>query len=596
MAPATPSHPVARRFALALVLLSGASAAPLAAPRPAVADSVATERYRDKNWKFSLLTFREWEQVPLVTKGSEPTDLFDDCLVARFAERQGGRAPGLLRIFRMVNGSAGGRPAITGESPAKPASPPIPPSVPPIPPAPTPPAPGAPPAPPSSSRGGAGEARPKNMVELIEGYLAQRMQLESRLLAKGEKDIRSKDGVPGRLWLVDAPRAAFFAIAIFEKDGTEVGLLFGADGATKKKFEAPFVTGCRSFRWFDDRAEDADGLPQLDGLKISPRKRREIETGLVEGWDVVVSPKKNYVVVYDTKGRTNTPLAKMIAERIEQIRAQVYEVQFPPSGPIDAVSVVRLCGGAAQYRHYGGPPGSAGYWNDDSEELVFYDASPKREADDDTLAVLYHEAFHQYIYYSVGKVAPHSWFNEGHGDYYAGARYTEKKFVIRPFAWRVPVVKAALQAGPCDFDVVSRRGEMVRKWDRSSRGYSPLSQLVEMDQGEYYAYPSVSYAQGWSLVYFLREVVPKNPAWNAKWGKILTTYFDTLKSEVKRIEAEEAAAAEASKAKAGGDGTGMGGGNPAPGTPTTPTPTPGAPTPGAPTLPPSSPAPPRDPG
>ena len=57
-----------------------------------------------------------------------------------------------------------------------------------------------------------------------------------------------------------------------------------------------------------------------------------------------------------------------------------------------------------------------------------------------TLAVLYHEAFHQYIYYSVGKVAPHSWFNEGHGDYYAGARYADKKFTIRPFAWRVPAV------------------------------------------------------------------------------------------------------------------------------------------------------------
>ena len=39
----------------------------------------------------------------------------------------------------------------------------------------------------------------------------------------------------------------------------------------------------------------------------------------------------------------------------------------------------------------------------------------------DTLAVLYHEAFHQFIFYSVGEVAPHSWFNEGHGDYFSGA-------------------------------------------------------------------------------------------------------------------------------------------------------------------------------
>ena len=49
---------------------------------------------------------------------------------------------------------------------------------------------------------------------------------------------------------------------------------------------------------------------------------------------------------------------------------------------------------------------------------------------------------------------------------------------------------------------------------------------MRFTQGEYYSYPAISYAQGWSLVYFLRETVPKNKKWNAKWGKILDTYFD----------------------------------------------------------------------
>ena len=82
---------------------------------------------------------------------------------------------------------------------------------------------------------------------------------------------------------------------------------------------------------------------------------------------------------------------------------------------------MRVCGDRKEYHEYGGPGGSAGYWNSGSEELVFYDASRSKKIDDDTVSVLYHEAFHQYIYYSVGNVAPHSWFNEGHGDYYAGA-------------------------------------------------------------------------------------------------------------------------------------------------------------------------------
>ena len=45
----------------------------------------------------------------------------------------------------------------------------------------------------------------------------------------------------------------------------------------------------------------------------------------------------------------------------------------------------------------------------------------RRTSNRDSLLVLYHEAFHQYIYYAVGEVAPHDWFNEGHGDYFSGA-------------------------------------------------------------------------------------------------------------------------------------------------------------------------------
>ena len=88
---------------------------------------------------------------------------------------------------------------------------------------------------------------------------------------------------------------------------------------------------------------------------------------------------------------------------------------------------------------------------------MFYDASPKKEPDDDTLAVLYHEAFHQYIYYSVGEVAPHSWFNEGHGDYYAGAKYLSKKFNIRPFNWRVGIIKERPGQGACKPESPTRR-------------------------------------------------------------------------------------------------------------------------------------------
>ena len=538
---------VASAVALALALVA------LPAPHAGAAES-PTRRYRDRNTKFSFLIFPSWTQVPIESSSASGfSDVMEDCTVAKFAEsKERGRESAEVRALRMGPGGApagarvstgvttgettpgmDGEPGM-GDGPGMGDAPPLPPGVPPE----------------YAEALRRMNQKPKSMHELFDRVL-DRVGSNQTLGKSKPKDIASKDKVPGRLWLLETSsderqagatgpgaRKYFHAFAIWAKDGHETGLWMVCELGQRKKMEAHFRTIASSFTWFDPRAEDVEALPQLEGLAISARKRREIERTLVEGWDVVVSKKRNYVVVYNTKGRRNDQLARTVAERIEAIREQIYEVQFPPAKPVEAVSVARVCGDRREYVQYGGSPSSAGYWNSDAEELVLYDASPSKEIDDNTLAVLYHEAFHQYIYYSVGNVAPHSWFNEGHGDYYAGARWKAGKFQIGPFSWRTGVLRNALVAGPSPYEWDERKigpeTVRVRKWDRSKNGYSPLEALVTMDQGEYYAYPSVSYAQGWGLVYFLREIVPKNPKWAAKWGKILPTYFDTLKAEVNR--------------------------------------------------------------
>ena len=93
----------------------------------------------------------------------------------------------------------------------------------------------------------------------------------------------------------------------------------------------------------------------------------------------------------------------------------------PEEDPLIAsrCSVVRVCKDRDQYFTYGGPLGSAGYWFALQEELVLYD-DQDRQGRDATWRVLGHEAFHQYIHYYMGNQEPHSWFNEGHAEYYAG--------------------------------------------------------------------------------------------------------------------------------------------------------------------------------
>ena len=46
------------------------------------------------------------------------------------------------------------------------------------------------------------------------------------------------------------------------------------------------------------------------------------------------------------------------------------------------------------------------------------------EGEDATWETLSHETFHQFIFYFYGSLSPHSWYNEGQGDYFAGAKMT----------------------------------------------------------------------------------------------------------------------------------------------------------------------------
>jgi hypothetical protein len=94
-------------------------------------------------------------------------------------------------------------------------------------------------------------------------------------------------------------------------------------------------------------------------------------------------------------------------------------------------------------------------------------------------------------------------------------------------------VKAAVTQGPRPSSM--QKDEQTgkeRKVFSNEKGYTPLKDLVGFSQRDYYSYPGVSYAQGWSLIYFLREEVPKSKKMQEKWGRILDIYFDALKREV----------------------------------------------------------------
>ena len=151
-----------------------------------------------------------------------------------------------------------------------------------------------------------------------------------------------------------------------------------------------------------------------------------------------------------------------------------------------------------------------------AEELVFYDyANVDGQAGTgkaNSRIVLYHEAFHQYIFYSAGSFSPHSWFNEGHGDYFSGAKISGGKVkLIKPSPWRVGTAKGMIE------------NERTVPWE----------EIIRWSQREYYGKNErkqsmgLNYAQGWSMIYFLRE--SKVAQRHEVWSGILDRYFETLR-------------------------------------------------------------------
>lgn len=343
--------------------------------------------------------------------------------------------------------------------------------------------------------------------------LAQGDFREWRLVRQGEAPpAGAKKGDP-------AFRPSSFGYCTVKEDGD---LLLGVFGVARegepKDFETALRRVGRSVRLIDG-AYAEQNLERLykDSKLRDVARRVEVRKGLARGWKALDT--ENFVLVHHTP---NDVLVTKTARDIEAIRPY-YVKHFPPARPVEAVAIVRLCRDMVEYMSYGAPPGSGGFFHPGNEELVLFDykqtelakerTTGRRLSDKDSLIVLYHEAFHQYIHYAVGEIAPHDWFNEGHGDYFSGAVVSDSGRVMKIGAspWRVGHARAMAEG--------------------KSPGWVPLEKLVRAPRSEYYDPAVVGnyYAAGWALVYFLREApeVAKNPGWN----RILGVYFETLKSE-----------------------------------------------------------------
>jgi hypothetical protein len=313
-------------------------------------------------------------------------------------------------------------------------------------------------------------------------------------------------GEQGRVWFcvtTDPAGELCMLLASVKKDGVEFGIVLCAHRADFDREREALYSVIHSFRFLRVRSEkDVDYDEAFETERVEARKAAEKARWLAEVKSRIDNVKEwghystaNYLVLFDRKVKAVD--VKRVAVHIESIRRDVYSKLFPPTRPITAISVVRVCKDEEQYIAYGGSAGSAGYWSPKENELVFF------FEDKDAIRVLYHEAFHQYIHHAFGELAPHIWFNEGHGDYFAGFEY-RGRFVPGRFTWRRKPIRDAIAAGST----------------------VPLAKFLRYTRAQYYSSPSLCYAQGWALIFYLRHTR------KAGYRKILPTYFEALKREL----------------------------------------------------------------
>lgn len=330
----------------------------------------------------------------------------------------------------------------------------------------------------------------------------------------------------------------------------EVVLVCVGPGDEKKwgKWESAFESMAKSFKPLEITGKLA--IARSSALRDQKRAKLEDEVARSPGWKLYETP--NYFII--SSKNDDKQFIEEMKERLEAIRKvyeEIYSIEMinelrqlrkirentgekkpaepgeegdetPPaeertaadtSDPMERsrCSVVRVCKDDTQYHQYGGPGGSAGYWYFVDEELVIYD-DQKSGGRANTWAVLNHEAFHQYIFYFFGQLSPHSWYNEGNGDFFSGFQLEHKKFNLKPFNWRHRLIQTNLKGGT----------------------YAPLQELVRWTQAEYYGTNKHdldggdNYAQGWSFIYFLRTGAKNAKDWNPAWETILDNYLRAL--------------------------------------------------------------------
>ncbi len=229
---------------------------------------------------------------------------------------------------------------------------------------------------------------------------------------------------------------------------------------------------------------------------------------------------KNYIIVSNLSTR-DRQLMRRLQKDIEYLRS-AYEQFMPAHRPITAVSVVRVFGSSKEYVDYVGESmrWTAGVWISRKKELVINPFGSGHGVQDigAVLRTVYHEAFHQYLFYAFGRLPTSVWYNEGHAEFYETSAITQSRLSVGENSQHLSQLMTAIRSG--DAGVVRMLGMSYEEFYAKSRR-------------------SRNYAVAWGLVYYLRKgavVRQQNP-----YAQVLDRYSEAIKQKKNPTAATAAA-------------------------------------------------------
>ncbi len=236
----------------------------------------------------------------------------------------------------------------------------------------------------------------------------------------------------------------------------------------------------------------------------------------MKDWWFAETPE--YIFLSDIRSATGKNLVKELQATMPTLRAAYGKLVPSYEGATD-VSVVRIYEEAEAYKQYVGKEieWSVGVWSPMRRELVILSQGRDKEQ---TMEIIKHEGFHQYLFYASGMIENAMWFNEGHACFFETTEVDNKGRVEIPENTRV--------------------NHLLENLDGAAR---QLPKLLHADRAAFYGgsdqQRSMNYTTAWALVYFLRKGVPAEKL--TAYASILDTYRTSLATTKNADEATTAA-------------------------------------------------------